>query len=141
MSSTSAKKRKHRVSEDDDHCADDSSSLDARDQHTRHRQHNLYPCQEKPLKLVKREVPTDYYDDLDDDDDDDEDLDEVVEEEDDEDDEDDDASNGLAALTGGQHNIATAIALAFPALAKVKVTTRGVCRTGLPRESVRKTAH
>lgn len=110
MSAANGKKRNHRESDE----TDDSDSRE------------LYPCQEKPLKLVKREVPSDYYDEDDDDEEGDEDEqddeDDLLEEDDEENDELEElAMNAMVA--SGASCVPAAMALAFPALAaKVKVT-------------------
>lgn len=86
-----------------------------------------YPCQERPLKLVKREASSDSFDD---------DVDEVIDDEDDEDieEEDDDelaAGDSIALpMAGGVMALNAAIALAFPGLAaraKVKSASGTAC--------------
>lgn len=117
MSAANGRKRSHRESDETD--GEDSDSR------------QLYPCQEKPLKLVKREVPSPSPElSFSTDEDDDE---EEVDEEDDADEEDlleeEDEVNELqelamsAMVASGASCVPAAIALAFPALAaKVKVT-------------------
>ena len=125
VNGTTRKRKHHESSDEDDHSGDSSSSPNSPSQRELSIQ-NVYPCQDKPLKLVKREASSDYYDEeLDEADDDD--LDELIEDDDEDDDNSNDnlnEPNGLAlAISAGSPHVANALALAFPGLAaRVKVT-------------------